>query len=187
MRYDPKKLLEIMMAFNEVTEYDSLLNLVLQKLMELTSSDAGTIYTLKDGKLHFNIIKNNTFGILKIGESEINLPPIVLDENNIENISAYCAIHNETVIIDDVYTDERFNFQGTKKYDEITGYNTRSMLVMPLVSYLNDKTEIHGVIQLLNATHPETGEAVTYGTVRDLDISLTLCQIAANTLAEFGS
>ena len=178
-----EKLLEVIQAFNTEEDYDNLLGTILDKMMELTYSDAGTLYILDEDKLHFHIIKNNTFNTLQVVEREMNLPPIILDKSNIENVSAYCAIHNEIIIIDDVYTDNRFNFQGPKKYDEITGYRTCSMLVMPLISVRRDKVHMMGVIQLLNATNPETGEITTYGTVLDNNIPISMSRIATTTLA----
>jgi len=182
---DPNKLLEVVLAFNREVDYVNLLNIILTKMMEITSSDAGTLYIIDGGKLHFRILKNNTLNFFKIAkpEDEIDLPPIKLDENNIENVSAYCAIHNEVVVIDDVYEDNRFNFSGPKNYDKMTGYRTRSMLVMPLISSWEGDIEVLGVIQLLNATDPSTGAPTPYGDIYNPPIVLALSKIAANTLA----
>jgi hypothetical protein len=58
------------------------------------------------------------------------------------------------VNIPDVYHAEGFNFEGTKKFDERTGYRSKSMLVLPMRNHEND---IIGVLQLLNPLDPETG------------------------------
>ena len=106
-------------------------------------------------------------GTFQAGE-EITLPPITLDAGNIENVSAYAAIRNKVVCIDDVYTNDQFNFSGPKKYDEITGYRTKSMLALPLALPKgddSDQQEVLGVIQLINATNQDTGEVINYGNI----------------------
>ena len=177
------KLLEVVLAFNSEHDYVNLLNTILNKMMELTNSDAGTLYIKDENKLYFRIIKNVSLGISQTAEEKINLPPVVLDEYNIENVSAYCAIHNQIIIIDDVYTDDRFNFQGPKNYDKITGYRTRSMLVIPLASTWGDEPDMLGVIQLMNTTNQETGEVTTYGKFNDQSAIIAISRIAAHTLA----
>ena len=127
---DVQKILDVVIAFKNQTSSNTLLYVVLSKMMEITNSDAGTLYTLREGKLHFSILKNDTFNVLEKG----NLPPIDLSPKKIQNISAYCALFKETIVIDDVYASNEFNFEGTKKYDELTGYKTQSMLCVPLVA-----------------------------------------------------
>jgi signal transduction histidine kinase len=58
------------------------------------------------------------------------------------------AIKNISVNIPDVYNYEPFDFTGPKKFDEKTGYRTKSMLVVPLT---NHEDVVIGVLQLLNA------------------------------------
>ncbi|MCL1998637.1 MAG: HD domain-containing protein [Turicibacter sp.] len=148
-------------------------------MIDITYSDAGTLYIVKDNELVFHIFKNKTLNLFKSAENEeIDLPPIQLNENSINNVSAYCAVKNEAVIVEDVYSDERFLFAGTKEYDKRTGYNTRSMLVIPLSG---TDGEVLGVIQLLNATNPTNNEPITYSEVYTPFIA-GLSTIAANTL-----
>ncbi|MCL2224692.1 MAG: HD domain-containing protein [Defluviitaleaceae bacterium] len=175
------KIFEMVMAFNGETRYERLLSIILEKMMELTNSDAGTLYTLEDDQLHFKIIKNNTLGIFSEGD-EIDLPPVPIKPYNIENVSSYAALKNEIVLIDDVYEDTRFNFSGPMNYDKITGYRTRSMLVLPLSTYRDDKPEVLGVIQLLNAIDPQTGNPDKYTDVFKPPVIPALANVASNTL-----
>lgn len=182
---NPSHLLDVVLGFNSKADYTSLLSIILSKMMDITFSDAGTLYLIEEDKLHFHIVKNNTIGISQITreKAEIDIPPIKLDNTNINNVSAYCAIHNKTVVVEDVYTDDRFDFYGPKEYDRMTGYRTRSMLVVPLTAGVKEDEEILGVIQLLNATHPGTGMPISFNDNYDLDIVNALAKIAANTLA----
>jgi HD-GYP domain-containing protein (c-di-GMP phosphodiesterase class II) len=66
---------------------------------------------------------------------------------------------NTAVIIDDVYTEARFDMSGTKKFSEESGFKTISMLTVPLSPR---EGEVIGVIQLLNAQDPKTGAVIPF-------------------------
>lgn len=74
-------------------------------------------------------------------------------------VSSYAALKNEIVIIDDVYSETRFDLSGTKRFSEETGFRAVSMLTVPLSPREN---EVIGVLQLLNALDPQTGEVVPF-------------------------
>jgi len=176
-----EQVFELILSFFKSVDNITLLSVILTKMMEITHSDAGTLYTLKDGKLHFSIMRNVSLGVFRQGD--IDLPPIEIDENNIKNISAYVAIKNEIVVIDDVYEDKRFNFDGPKQYDKMTGYRTRSMAALPLVTEWSKPPDIVGVIQLINATDPKTNKIISYGDIFKPPIIPSVSKIAANVLA----
>ena len=94
---DLEKVLEIIVAFN--TERDSLklLDIILTKMRGIALCEAGTLYVVRDGKLHFSIMHNEHLGTF-LREEEITLPPISLNQEVIENVSAYCAIRNKTIL-----------------------------------------------------------------------------------------
>ena len=107
-----------------------LLDKMLLKAMDISGCDAGTLYLCREGKLEFKIMKTLSQGVSRgeNGES-IDLPPVELRE---ENVCAYSAIRRELVNIPDVYDSDKFDFSGPKRYDGITGYRTKSMLVIPM-------------------------------------------------------
>ncbi len=74
-------------------------------------------------------------------------------------VSSYVALRNESVIIDDVYSETRFDLSGTKEFSERTGFRTVSMLTVPLSPRSG---EVIGVLQLMNALDPETGEVIPF-------------------------
>ncbi|MCL2674508.1 MAG: GAF domain-containing protein, partial [Defluviitaleaceae bacterium] len=190
--HDIEKIIDVVLSFGSETRYSMLLDIILTKMIEITHSDAGTLYILEDNQLHFGIIKNASLniyqssGLVCINAPEngtISFPPIPLDKNSIDNISAYAAINNKIVAIDDVYTSRQFNFSGPKKYDKLTGYRTQSMLVLPLsMSMDNQDDHVLGVIQLINATDPKTGNVVPYNNIENPPIIPSLSKIASNTL-----
>jgi len=186
IKFDVEKVVEVVLAFGASNDRLKLLDIILTKMMEITSSDAGTLYTISEDKLHFRIMRNNTLETFQsFEENECHLPPIVLDKSNIQNISAYAVINNEIVVVEDVYAgDERFNFSGPKKYDKLTGYQTRGMLVIPICTQGSGMEEdVFGVIQLMNPLDPETKEPSCYGDIHTPPIVPAMAKIAANTLS----
>lgn len=139
-------ILDIGIAVAGEKDRNKLLDMIIDKGMELTNCDAGTLYILKDEKLHFKIMKTISQGVDKGRDGEvIEIPAVPLRE---ENICAYTAIHKKPLNIEDVYYSDEFDFSGPKNYDKMTGYRTQSMLTIPLIG-LND--DVLGVLQLMNA------------------------------------
>ena len=182
---DIEKIFEVILAFYSGNNRMALLDIMLSNMMAITNSDAGTLYTVEDEYLHFRIIRNKSLRMHQSSENgTIDLPPIALSEKNIQNISAYSAIRNEIVQVDDVYdSNDRFNFSGPKKYDTMTGYRTRAMLVVPICAKNETGQEVLGVIQLMNPLDKATGQPSLYNNIYDPPIVPALAQIAAHTLS----
>jgi len=128
---------------------------ILQGAMELTRADGGSLYRMSDDhqSLDFVIVANHSLNIHMGGTSgvEINFPPIQLFIDNHPNLNMVvsCAVHEDrTINIPDAYHAEGFDFSGTRKFDENTGYRTQSILTVPMK---NHEGEIIGVLQLINA------------------------------------
>ncbi|MCP9339926.1 HD family phosphohydrolase [Stutzerimonas xanthomarina] len=78
---------------------------------------------------------------------------------NERHVSTYVALRKETVIIDDVYSETRFDLSGTRRFDMESGYRTVSMLCVPLVAHGG---EVLGVLQFMNATEPGSGDLIRF-------------------------
>jgi len=175
-RSDLEQIIDIIIAFHSEHDFLKLLSVIISKMRMITHCEAGTLYVLYEGALHFTIMQNEKLGVFSQGD-EIELPPVYLNSDNITNVSAYCAINNKMVNIDDVYKNNEFNFQGPEKYDELTGFRTKSMIVFPMTGMHNQVT---GVIQLINAKNPE-GEIVPFDKGIEF-LMQSLADIAAMTL-----
>lgn len=70
------------------------------------------------------------------------------------HVSAHVALTAETVVIDDVYAETRYDLSGTKRFSEESGVRVVSLLTVPL--HPRDG-EVIGVLQLINCLDPETG------------------------------
>ena len=149
------RLSEIGMALSTEKNTDRLFEMILEEAKAITRADGQTLYSMnKDGNLKFEIMRNDTMNINMGGTSGIEIPyyPVKLwmdnQTPNKQNVSAYVALAQKTVNIHDAYEEEGFDFEGTKNFDEKSGYRSKSFLTVPLKNHEN---EIIGVMQLINA------------------------------------
>ena len=169
-------ILDIAIALSAQKDRRALLSMIIEKSMNLTSSDAGTLYMYEDGVLKFSIMKTLSMGVDKgVNEEITDIPPVQMHE---ENICAYCAMHKEALNIENVYNSDRFDFSGPKKYDALTGYHTQSMMTIPLV---DSEDALVGVLQLLNAQDSE-GQVRAY-THEEEELVLALASQTAIVLS----
>ena len=181
-----KHLIQVGLALSGEKNISRLLEIIVEEACKLTNADAGTLYVMSDDetRLRFAIVQNHSLNIRMGGTGgSITWPNVNLKNKdgrpNKANVSAYVAISGKTVNIADVYDAQGFNFEGTKQFDKKSGYRSKSMLVTPLRTYEND---IIGVLQLLNALDPDTGEIINFS--RDSqEIILSLASQAAVALS----
>ncbi len=158
---------EIGVSLSRERDINRLLESILVAAKEITRADGGTLYrTTEDGQaLRFEIMRTDSLGIAKGGTAPegIDLPTLPLHlpngQPNDSLVAAYAAIHHQTVNIADAYTEPNFDFSGTKQFDHRTGYRSQSFLAVPMK---NHEGEIIGVLQLINAVHPDTGAVVPF-------------------------
>ncbi len=132
------------------------LNILIEKILltakNLSNADGGTLYLVNERELFFTVVQTDSLNIKMGGTQEkISWPSLSLykqdNSANRQMVAVLCALENKLINIEDVYYEKGFDFSGTKKFDENTGYRTKSMLVVPLTNYDN---EVIGVLQLLN-------------------------------------
>ncbi len=163
-----EQLANIGLALSIEKNIDILLEMIVDAARDLTCADAGTLYLVDETNktLKFQILQNDTMKTRMGGTSgiEVTLPPVPLEVDgrpNHSNVSSYCALTGDVVNIPDVYEAEGFDFTGPRKYDEATGYRSKSMLVIAMRNHEND---IIGVLQLLNAKDIDTKQTVSFST-----------------------
>ena len=143
---DLQKVLNITIKLSKEHDYKKLLTDILEEAMEISNADGGTLYLLDNDELKFFFMVTKSLNIKNGGNiNEIDLPPVNILSQSVAALSA----REKTIInVSDVYTDTKYNFDGPKKYDSITGYHTKSVLVLPLLDRDNN---VLGVMQLINA------------------------------------
>ena len=155
------QLVEIGVALSSERNIDKLLESILVAAKSITNADGGTLYRMQEGRfLKFEIVRNDTLGVVMGGTSGVPIPfyPVSLydpeDKPVHSMVAAYTVHHDCSVNIADAYTEKGFDFSGTKRFDEKTGYRSKSFLTIPIKNHEN---EIIGVLQLINAKHRVTG------------------------------
>jgi HD-GYP domain-containing protein (c-di-GMP phosphodiesterase class II) len=143
-----------------------LLEAILTASKSITRADGGTLYRLAgDGTLRFEIVRTTSLKLYLGGTTGNPIPfyPIHLTgkdgKPNHSMVAAYAALTGKTVNIADAYTADGFDFTGTRNFDKKTGYRSKSFLTVPMA---NHEHEIIGVLQLINAQDPQTGEIVPF-------------------------
>lgn len=173
-----EQLNEVGAALSKERDIERLLENILIAAKTITHADGGTLYRVTpDGAaLQFDILRTDSLHIAMGGTSghSIDFPNLPLynahGQPNDSLVAAYTAIHKQTVNIRDAYTEANFDFSGTRQFDERTGYRSQSFLAVPMKDHQGD---VIGVLQLINARHPVTGEVVTFsGTDQSLAESL---------------
>lgn len=150
------------------TEKDStrLLERILEEAMRITSADGGILYTRTENEnLKFEIIIIETLDTYKggsNGESIICLPlPLYLPDGtpNLHSVAVRAVLTGVTINITDVDKAE-FDFSELYQCNSSGNYPFKSFLTVPM---RNHEDQIIGVLELINALDPDTGETGTFG------------------------
>ncbi len=176
-RHYKQDLFEMVSVMNAITSernLDRLLKLIVTSAVDITRSDAASLYLLEGNMLEFVVTTNKTLekrmGIRKFEESFKPFHiPITTD-----SISGYVAATGENLNIKDVYKLEGLPYSFNKSFDEKNDYRAKSMLTIPLI---NRQGEIIGVLQLMNKLNEQ--KKVTYYREYDIEIACSLGSQAA--------
>ncbi|CAM8652887.1 HD/PDEase domain [Comamonadaceae bacterium] len=185
-----EQLNDIGTALSRERDISRLLDSILLAAKSITHADAGTLYRVTDDRsaLRFEIIRTASLNIAMGGVSgkPIDFPDLPLrdadGQPNDSLVAAYSALHNQTVNIADAYTAAEFDFSGTRRFDERTGYRSQSFLTVPMKDHEGD---VIGVLQLINATDPVTGMVRSFST-SDQSLAESLASQAAIAITNRG-
>ncbi len=146
-------------------DIDRLLEAILAAAKAIPRADGGTLYRVTEERtLRFEIVRTSSLRYYLGGSTGNPVPfyPIQLYRDGKPNhsmVAAHAALTGETINIADAYTVEGFDFTGTRAFDAKTGYRSKSFLTVPM---RNHEGESIGVLQLINAQDPRTGEIVAF-------------------------
>jgi HD-GYP domain-containing protein (c-di-GMP phosphodiesterase class II) len=166
-------------------DIDRLLEAILTAAKTITRADGGTLYRVTEEKsLRFEIVRTSSLKYYLGGSTGNPVPfyPIQLYKDGKPNqtmVAAQAALTGETINIADAYTAEGFDFTGTRAFDAKTGYRSKSFLTVPM---RNHEGETIGVLQLINAVDPLSGEIVAFS-ASDQRLAESLASQAAVALA----
>jgi HD-GYP domain-containing protein (c-di-GMP phosphodiesterase class II) len=154
-------------ALSQERDVDRLLDLILTKAREITSSDAGSLYLVEpDGSsLRFVIAQNASI--------DVPFRSTTLELTD-RSIAGYVALRGEPIRLDDAYSiPAGVPLAFDRRFDAATGYRTCSVLAVPMRTPTGVTI---GVLQLINAT--TDGHVAPY-TDRQQELALSLASQAA--------
>lgn len=157
---DLETLNKIGVALSTERNTDALLELILTKSREVTACDAGSLYLVEDepgGGKHL---------VFKLTQSDSHSVPFQQFTLTIDtqSIAGYAAATGQILNIKDAYHMRNMPFRLNRDFDRKFGYRTKSMLVVPMK---NQRDEVTGVLQLINAKKHPRARLTTPQSVRE--------------------
>ena len=143
--------------------------LLLEKMLMggklLCNADGGTLYLRTSADtLEYVIVQNDTLNIgLSVADEKPPLfSPIRLyidkeQPHDQDNAAAYVVLNASAINLPQDASLERF--PGTEAFDALAGYQTASLLTLPLSS---SKGQVIGALQYVNARDDVTGETIAF-------------------------
>ncbi|MCC6994964.1 MAG: GAF domain-containing protein [Deltaproteobacteria bacterium] len=137
-------------ALSSERNIEKLLGLILEKARYVTQADAGSVYIVegeqedvKQRKLRFKVAQNDSVTV-PFKEFEVAIDG--------RSIVGAAVISREVINIPDLYQLETpgqnpWGFKHDRTFDRKIGYQTRSMLTVPM---MDARDEVIGVVQLIN-------------------------------------
>jgi sigma-B regulation protein RsbU (phosphoserine phosphatase) len=133
------KLVEINGIINATLDIGKLLTIIMETIKDIMIAEASTLllYEEKTGDLVFKIA---------LGEAGKELQERYRMSVG-QGIAGWCAESRKTVVVNDVYSDDRFD----PNFDKHTGFKTKAILCAPLLF----KGKLLGVIEAINPLEKE--------------------------------
>ncbi|HPC74328.1 MAG TPA: HD domain-containing protein [Syntrophales bacterium] len=133
---------------NRVRDLDILMERILTEARLFVNADAGSIYIRDGGHLHFSYTQNATLQKRLPAGAKLPYSTFVIPVNG-ESLAGHCAATGESLNVADVYRiGPSLPYRFAKRFDETSGYHTKSALVIPLKTI---PAEVIGVLQVINA------------------------------------
>ena len=124
---------DVAKALTSSLNLDSILQTIMDKMAEYFRPDTWSLLMVDENK-------SELYFAIAVGEAAETLKNLRLKVG--EGIAGWVAKHGESLIVPDVYNDPRF----AKRVDEMTKWQTRSIICVPLRA----RHRVLGVIQLIN-------------------------------------
>jgi diguanylate cyclase (GGDEF)-like protein len=136
---------DVAKALTSSLDLDSILQTIMEKMAEFFRPDTWSLLMVDEEK-------NELYFAIAVGTAAEALKSVRLKVG--EGIAGWVAKHGERLIVPDVYSDPRFS----KRIDEMTKCETRSIICIPLRS----KLRVLGVIQLVNVDMRNFGDQESF-------------------------
>ena len=140
------RLNKIGIALSAEHDLNRLLNMIVREARHFTNSDGGSLYIREGDKLNFIVAQTESLESLNGRRPSFKSSYLPLTK---ESIAGYVAITGDILNINDAYLiPPTLEYRLNKDFDNLFGYRTKSMLVVPMRDH---EDEIIGVLQLINS------------------------------------
>ncbi len=166
MKYSIKKkeleiIISLFNSLSRIKNINELLEIIIDSSRTLANCDGGTIYIKNDEDMLEFAYSKSYFLSSKYSEEvvqEIFKPfQLNIDENS---IAGYCALTKKIINISDIQKfGNLVQFKYNDYWDKKYGYNTISILTVPLI---NNQNDLIGVLQLINAKDEEKNKIIPF-------------------------
>lgn len=153
-----KKVIAVATAVTHERKFSKIFRGIVHTAQDVTKAEGGTLYILdkERNSLKAVVLLNTTLGLESVYDDfdpanveGIIALPLFSDEGkpNYASIAATCALRQELIDLPDLDADHSYDVSRVREFDRQHGYETKSMLAIPLYSRGDD---IIGVLQLIN-------------------------------------
>jgi diguanylate cyclase (GGDEF)-like protein len=144
-----KQLIQIGIALSSERDLSALLDRIVGEARRFTAAEAGTLFLREGERLQFAVVQNEVLAG-RWGERELRArfgsEPLSLGD---PSLAGHVARTGHTINLPDAYeVPEGRPYRFNAAFDEKVGYQTRSVLVVPLREPSGD---VLGVLELINA------------------------------------
>ncbi|MBF0322864.1 MAG: response regulator, partial [Magnetococcales bacterium] len=154
------RLVQVGIGLSSERHEDRLLDSILSGAMEISGADAGILYIrTQDDQLAVGIVRANTLRIYFGGQSgksppfpKLPMRDSTSGQTNLSHVALRVVHARSPVNVPDVYQCPEEDFVAIRRFDKLTGYRSKSLLVVPMFPRGG---EVVGVLQLLNSHDPD--------------------------------
>lgn len=141
-----QKILEFSRFVSQFEDINTVMDVTLTSVRELTRADAGTFYLVENDGLRFAYVQNDTLFSDEGSNRQLYVDSVM--PINDKSIAGYVALTKDTLNIPNVEElPPQLPFTFNRSYDRASGYHTGSMLVIPIVGIGG---RVVAVLQLIN-------------------------------------
>ncbi|NQZ18699.1 MAG: GAF domain-containing protein [Bdellovibrionales bacterium] len=149
-----RSLIDIGVALSSEKELNRLLQILLDKSIEVTGAEGASIYLMHEKEKHVvdNVVSLQKESVLRFLKT-VNRKEGQKDHNGVlpvdeSSIAGYVASEKEILNIEDCYNlPEETPYSFNDSFDKVSQYKTKSMLTIPMITA---DGKVRGILQLVN-------------------------------------
>lgn len=154
-----ERLNRIGIALSWQRDTTQLLETILENARALTGADGGSLYVVDGDSVSFEIMQTESLDIRLGGTTGQPIPfePLQLQIDGMPNrttVVTTCILDGDSINIADTHAPSDYDFSGTRHFDARNGYDTRSLLAVPM---LDHEGRVIAALQLINALDERGG------------------------------